>query len=94
MKKKITIKNIILRVLFILLDLIVYIIIGLVIMTYEDFYNESLGSYWSLESMTLIQKIAYIGFYAWWIVNVILLMLIGYNIYKSIQEPTIKQIHN
>ena len=29
---------------------------------YEDFYDETKGDYWSLESMTLAQKISYIGF--------------------------------
>ena len=94
MKKIFTIKNLILGILFILIDLIVYIIIGLVIMTYEDFYDENLGTYWSLESMTTTQKLAYIGFYAWWILNILLIIFIGYKVYKTFQKSTIKQIHD
>ncbi|WP_299012191.1 hypothetical protein [uncultured Polaribacter sp.] len=94
MKKIFTIKNIILGILFILIDLIVYIIIGFVILSYEDFYDESLGEYWSLESMTTGQKIAYIGFYFWWILNVILLFFIAFKIFKNLRKPTITQIHN
>ena len=94
MKKIITIKNIILGVLFIFLDVVLFIIIGLIIMTYEDFYDESLGSYWSLKSMTIIQKIAYIGFYVWWVLNILLIVFIGYKIFKSFSKSTIKQIHD
>ncbi|MDP5104690.1 MAG: hypothetical protein NWQ31_00800 [Polaribacter sp.] len=91
MKKIFTIKNIFLGILFILIDLVVYIVIGLIIMTYEDFYDKNLGPYWSLESMTLTQKLAYIGFYVWWVLNIILLIFIGYKIF---QRSTIKQIHD
>ena len=94
MKKIFTIKNIVLGVLFIFLDLVLFIIIGLIIMTYEDFYDESLGSYWSLESMTIIQKIAYIGFYVWWVLNILTIIFIGYKIFKSFSKSTIKQIHD
>lgn len=94
MKKIFTIKNIILGILFILIDLIIFIIIGFIIMTYEDFYDENLGSYWSLGSMTTTQKIAYIGFYVWWVLNILLLIFIGYKICKFFLNSTNKQIHN
>lgn len=67
---------------FILLDLAIYIIIGLIILGYEDFYSEEKGPYWSLESMTLIQKIAYIGYYIWFVFN---FLMIGYLIFKFLK---------
>lgn len=67
---------------FILLDLAIYLIIGLIILGYEDFYSEEKGPYWSLESMTLIQKIAYIGYYIWFVLN---FLMIGYLIFKFLK---------
>lgn len=67
---------------FILLDLAIYIIIGLIILGYEDFYSEEKGPYWSLQSMTLIQKIAYIGYYIWFVLN---FLMIGYFIFKFLK---------
>lgn len=74
-------KKIVLGLLILFIDLVIYIFIGLVIMTYEDFYDQSIGAYWSLASMTLGQKIAYIGWYIWLIANVILIL---YFIYKMV----------
>ena len=94
MKKIFTIKNIILGILFILIDLVVYIFIGFNLLVYEDFYDDSPLLYWSLESMTTAQKITYIGFYVWWVLNVLLLIFIGYKIYKSFEKSIFKQIHD
>ncbi|QTD37011.1 hypothetical protein JL193_12880 [Polaribacter batillariae] len=94
MKKIFTIKNIILGVLFIIFDIIIYLIIGLKLLIYEDFYDKISGPYWSLESMTISEKIAYIGFCAWWVLNILLVIFIGYKIFKTFQKSTIKQIHN
>ncbi len=57
---------------FLLLDLIIYIFLRLIILNYEDFYDESKGEYFSLESMTTIEKIGYIGWYIWILINIFL----------------------
>lgn len=62
MKKHLSIRNILIAIGIILLDIAVYIFLGLMLMGYEDFYDESKGEYWSLESMTLDEKFYYIGF--------------------------------
>tara|TARA_B110001454_G_scaffold211510_1_gene227266 strand:+ start:4404 stop:4598 length:195 start_codon:yes stop_codon:yes gene_type:complete len=61
MKKIVTIKNILLGILFILLDLVVYVFLGIAMMDYDDFYEESKGEYMSLESMDVFQKSIFIS---------------------------------
>ena len=65
------------------LDLIVYLILAMLLMQYDDFYDESKGAYWSLESMDFGQKINYIGLNLWHLIN---LILIGYLIYRFIRK--------
>ena len=72
-------KKILIGLFLFFIDLVIYIFLGLVLLSYEDFYDESKGEYWSLASMTLGQKMAYIGWYVWLIANIILIL---YLIYK------------
>lgn len=65
MKKIITLKNILIVIDIIIIDISVYVFFGLMLMNYEDFYNESKGAFWSLESMILTEKFYYIGFEIW-----------------------------
>jgi hypothetical protein len=48
-----------------LIDVSIYIILGLLLMNYEDFYDESKGAYWSLESMNSVQKKVYFVYNIW-----------------------------
>ncbi|SHG15556.1 hypothetical protein SAMN05443663_10243 [Flavobacterium defluvii] len=69
-------------VLFIFLDLAVFIFCGIFIMGYDDFYNESQGEYFSFSSMKTEYKIVW-GFYNFWIVlNILLLIYIIYKVYN------------
>lgn len=77
-----TIKNILIAIGIIILDISVYVFFGLMLMNYEDFYNESKGAFWSLESMTLTEKFYYIGFESW---NVLKLIAIGSLINRIIK---------
>jgi hypothetical protein len=81
-KKIFTIKHVAIGIGLIIFDLAVYVILGLLLMNYDDFYDESKGEYWSLESMTTSQKATYIGLNIWDIVNII---IIGYVIYRTIK---------
>ena len=56
MNKFFTIKNVLIAISIILLDLAVYIYIGLLLMNYDDFYDGSKGAYWSLESGTMSDR--------------------------------------
>ena len=89
MKRLFTIKNILIAVGIILFDLIVYIFLGLMLMNYDDFYDESKGEYWSLESMDFWQKVNYIGLNVWHLINLIAIVILIYGIVKEIKKrPT------
>lgn len=67
-------------------DLLVFIILGLLLMGYDDSYDSSKGEYWSLASMNLTEKIIYICYNAWIILNIIGLVYIGRKIYKKTKK--------
>ncbi len=76
-------KQILLFILFIIIDLALWVIIGLIILNYENFYDESKGEYWSLTSMTVIEKIAYFSYYIWIILNIALIIYFAYRLIKK-----------
>ncbi len=90
---KILIKKIILAVFVLFIDIAVYIILGILLMDYTDFYDENKGVYWSLESMTLPQKITYISFNCWIVLNALIGIYLIYKIIKYFSNKN-KQIHN
>lgn len=69
-------KKIIFGIIIIVVDLLVYILLGLLLMNYDDFYDESKGEYWSLASMTTSQKITYICYNLWIFLNIALVVYI------------------
>ena len=79
-KKIFTFKNVTIGIGLIMLDLVVYVVLGLMLMDYDDFYDESKGEYWSLESMTTSQKATYIGLNIWNIINILIIGCIIYRI--------------
>lgn len=82
MEKVFSIKKILISIGLILFDLVVYFILFMLLMNYDDFYDETKGEYWSLESMTFWQKANYIGLNIWHVLN---LLVIGYVIYRVIK---------
>lgn len=71
-------------VLLIILDLLVFAFCGFYMMSYDDFYNESQGEYFSFSSMKMEYKIVW-GFYNFWIVlNCLLLFYIIFKVYKRL----------
>ncbi len=81
-KEIFTIKNILLGVGYIILDVFIYILLGIFLMGYDDSYDESKGSYFSLESMKNSEKALYIGINIW---NILNLLILGYLIYRVIK---------
>ncbi len=63
-------------------DLFVYIVLGLLLMGYDDNYDSSKGEYWSLASMNSTEKIIYLAFMTWNVINIIGLIYIGHRFYK------------
>lgn len=88
MSKLLTTKNLLVGIGIILLDLVVYMILGLLLMNYDDFYDESKGEYWSLESMTFWQKVNYIGLNLWHCVNLICLAYLTFRVVKNIRNKS------
>ena len=84
-------KVILLSVGVIILDLAVYLVLGMLLMNYDDFYDESEGEYWSLSSMTMTEKATYIGLNVWHVVN---LIAIGYIMYRIVKRIRNNRIHS
>lgn len=80
----ILLKHILLIIGIVIVDLTVYIILGLLLMNYDDFYDESEGEYWSLASMTTTEKITYIGLNAWHLINIIGIIYIIYRLIRKL----------
>ncbi|MBS1732088.1 MAG: hypothetical protein JST02_02215 [Bacteroidetes bacterium] len=83
-----TVKNkrvihIIFRLAFIAADVFVFILLGVLLMGYEDQYDVSKGEYWSLGSMNTSEKIIYLSFYAWLILNIVAGIFISAGIYRK-----------
>ena len=85
---KINYKSIIKWVVILVLDYSVFVILGLLLMGYEDFYDESKGEYWSLSSMTTFQKCVYIFWNFWWLLNAIFLIKILWSSWKKLRKST------
>lgn len=77
-----TYKKVFLVLGFVIVDIGIYIFLGLLLMSYDDFYNESKGAYWSLASMTTFEKSVYISLIIWNIINWILGGLIVFKFLK------------
>ena len=90
-KKIFTFKNIAIGIGLIVFDLAVYVVLGLMLMNYDDFYDESKGEYWSLESMTASQKATYIGLNIWHIINIIIVGYLIYRIIKIVRNNVLQQ---
>jgi hypothetical protein len=90
-KKIFTIKNIAIGTGLIIFDLAVYIVLGLLLMNYDDFYDENKGEYWSLGSMTASQKATYIGLNIWHVVNIIIIGYVIYRIIKIVRNNVLQQ---
>ncbi|WP_338763501.1 hypothetical protein WAF17_19750 [Bernardetia sp. ABR2-2B] len=78
--KILTLKNILIGVLILFLDFVLYIFLGVYMMKYDDFYQESEGEYFSLESMELDEQIVYIAFNVLVLLNIVILVYLIYRI--------------
>lgn len=67
-------------------DLIVFIVLGLLLMGYDDNYDSSKGVYWSLASMNSTEKIIYICYIAWIILNITGFVYIGRKLYRRTKK--------
>ncbi|PAM95706.1 hypothetical protein B4N84_06305 [Flavobacterium sp. IR1] len=69
-------------------DLVVFIILGVLLMGYDDNYDSSEGEYWSFASMNMNEKIIYICYNVWIVLNIIGFIYIGRKIYIKTKIST------
>ncbi len=81
-KEIFSIKNIALLLSVLILDIAIYLLLGVAMMRYDDFHDESKEGYLSLSSMDLTDKIIHLSFGLW---NIINLIVFGFAIYKFIK---------
>jgi len=74
-------------IIFVVIDFALWIVIGLVLLNYEDNWDSSKGYYFSLGGMTWLERIAYISYFAWIVINVFFMI---YLILKIIKKYIIK----
>nr|WP_288833937.1 hypothetical protein [uncultured Flavobacterium sp.] len=86
MKNLFTLKNVLIGIGLIVFDLFVYIFLGLMLMGYDDFYEESKGEYWSLESMTFSQKVNYVSLHLWYLINIIFIVFLIYRVVIGVKK--------
>jgi len=86
MKPKKLLIKILLWASIIIVDIFIFLFLGLLQMQYDDFYDESKGEYWSLASMNMQEKIFFLALQFWQILNIIgiicIVIYIGRKIYK------------
>lgn len=90
MAKIFTFKNILIGLAIIILDFAIYFVLALLLMNYDDFYDESKGEYWSLESMDFWQKANYIGLNIWHLINLIVIGYVIYRVIKTIRKNALQ----
>jgi hypothetical protein len=76
--------SVIKKIVFLFLDIFVFLFCGIYMMGYDDFYNETQGEYYSLLSMETKFKIVWI-FYNFWIsLNCFLLLYLVFRTFKKL----------
>ena len=71
-----------------IVDICIYLFLGLLLMNYDDNYDGSEGAYWSLSSMNTAEKIIYISYNAWIILNIIVIAFLARRVYRKIKYGT------
>ena len=69
-------------------DLFVYVVLGLLLMGYDDNYDSSKGEFWSLASMNSTEKIIYFALQTWNVINIIGVLYLGSRLYKRLKSGT------
>jgi hypothetical protein len=82
-KFQISKKQLLIGLCIIAIDVFVFIFLGLLLMSYDDFYDNTKGEYWSLASMNTTEKIIYVAFNVWIAINLILIAFFIRKIYKQ-----------
>ena len=79
-------KKVVTVLILLVLDFLVFLFLAFMLMNYDDSYQESQGEYWSLASMDTRDKIIYISFNAWQVLNAIAGIFFVYWVVKKIKK--------
>ena len=82
------IKRVLLVALIIIIDLFLYLFLGLMMMNYEDFYTPEDGPWYSLESMTTQEMLIWFAYHGWFVLNSIILIFLTYKWIKKKRKTT------
>jgi hypothetical protein len=77
--------NVLFFIALIAADLMLFVFLGLLLMGYEDHWDESEGAYWSFKSMTTLEAVIYILYNLWYIINGLLILRFIYLFYKRLK---------
>jgi len=80
---KIRFKPILIGLSILIFDIFIYLLLGFLLINYEDFWDDSKGELWSLVSMNLQEKIIYLSFQSWGVINIIVIIGLIYWVAKS-----------
>ena len=67
-------------------DFMVYLILALLLMGYEDSWNGSKGAMWSLESMDASEKALYILYIGWYVINFVFVIFFLRKLYPKLNK--------
>lgn len=79
-------KSIIKWTIILIFDFSIFMILSVLLMDYDDFYDESKGEYWSLGSMTNYQKVIYILHNLWLLLNFLFFILVLWTGWKKFKN--------
>lgn len=79
-------KSIIKWTIILIFDFSIFMILSVLLMDYDDFYDESKGEYWSLGSMTNCQKVIYILHNLWLLLNFLFFILLLWTGWKKFKN--------
>jgi hypothetical protein len=72
------------KIIFLFLDIFVFLFCGIYMMGYDDFYDETQGEYYSLLSMEIKFKIVWIFYNFWILLNCFLLLYLVFRMFKKL----------
>jgi hypothetical protein len=87
-KKTFRFIDIVYLVAIILFDVVVYMVLGLFLMGYDDTYDSTKGEYWSFGSMNDQEKAFYIAINVWNVLNIVGVTYLVYRIIRRVKYGT------
>lgn len=77
------IKKLFVLLALLILDTLVFFVLALFLMNYEDNYDELKGDFWSLNSMDTTEKLLYIIYLTWIVINLVGLIYLCFKLIKT-----------